>query len=95
MSEEIKEVVEQTEVASEAPTYDPSKKYTWSTEHNFTISGGEFGVILNALRAVTNTPEAHAIFLADRAAGAVEAVLARGVEAGIVKEVEEAPKGSL
>lgn len=91
MSEEIKEV----EVANEAPTYDPSKKYTWSTEHQFTISGGEFGVILNALRAVTNTPEAHAIFLADRAVGAVEGILARGVEAGIVKEVEEAPKGSL
>ena len=91
MSEQINEV----EVANEAPSYDPSKKYTWSTEHNFTISGGEFGVILNALRAITNTPEAHAIFLADRATGAIESVLARGVEAGIVKEVEETPKNTL
>jgi hypothetical protein len=91
MSEQINEV----EVANEAPSYDPSKKYTWSTEHNFTISGGEFGLILNALRAITNTPEAHAIFLADRAAGAVESVLSRGVEAGFVKEVEDTPKNTL
>jgi len=92
MSEQINEI---EDVVNETPSYDPSKKYTWSTENNFTISGGEFGLILNALRAITNTPEAHAIFLADRAAGAVESVLAKGVEAGFVKEVEETPKNTL
>ena len=92
MSEQINEI---EDVVNETPSYDPSKKYTWSTENNFTISGGEFGLILNALRAITNTPEAHAIFLADRAAGAVESVLARGVESGLVKEVEETPKNTL
>jgi hypothetical protein len=78
------------------PSYDPNKKYTWSQDDLFVVSGGEFGVLLNALRAVLNTPESQRILLADRANNIVEQALARAVENGVVKEVaEEENKSSL
>jgi hypothetical protein len=77
------------------PSYDPNKKYTWSQDDLFVVSGGEFGVLLNALRAVLNTPESQRILLADRANNIVEQALARAVENGIVKEVPEEDKSSL
>jgi hypothetical protein len=70
-------------------TYDPNKKYTWTPEDTFTISGGEFGVILNTLRAILNTPEASKILLANQANNIVEATLAKAVESGVVKEAPE------
>ena len=99
MSEEIKEfapVVEETPVAQEeGPKFDPNKKYTWASDTSIVISGSEFGAILNALRNVTTTPEAQAIFKAAEAADRVEQVLIRNVEAGIIVEAPEVPKGSL
>jgi hypothetical protein len=77
------------------PSYDPNKKYTWSQDDLFVVSGGEFGVLLNALRAVLNTPESQRILLADRANNIVEQALARAVENGVVKEVPEEDKSSL
>jgi len=71
-------------------TYDPNKKYTWTPEDVFTISGGEFGVILNALRAILTTSEASKILLANQANNIVEATLAKAVEEGVVKEVQDA-----
>ena len=74
--------------AQEAPKYDPNKKYTWSTDDMFVINGAEFGVILNSLRAQLATEEAARILLANRANNTVEQVLARSVEAGVIKEAE-------
>ncbi len=73
---------------NQKPVYDPNKKYTWTQEDQFTLSGGEFGLILNTLRAVLNTPEAARILLANQANNVVEGVLAKGVEAGVIKEEE-------
>ena len=73
-----------------APVYDPNKKYTWAAEDSFILSGGEFGVILNTLRAILGTPEAAKILLANQANNIVEGSLARAVESGIVKEAVEA-----
>ena len=70
-------------------TYDPNKKYTWTPEDQFTLSGGEFGVILNALRAILNTEEAAKILIANQANTVVEGALAKAVEAGIVVEAPE------
>ncbi len=70
-------------------TYNPNKKYTWTPEDEFTLSGGEFGVVLNALRAILNTPEAAKILIANEANNVVEKSLAKAVEAGFVKEVPE------
>lgn len=71
-------------------SYDPNKKYGWTPDDQFVMSGQEFGIVLNALRAVLNTQEAAKILLANEANKAVEAILAKGVEAGMVKEIEEA-----
>jgi hypothetical protein len=70
-------------------TYDPNKKYSWTPEDSFTLSGGEFGVILNTLRAILSTPEASKILLANQANTIVEATLAKAVENGVVKEAPE------
>ena len=70
-------------------SYDPSKKYAWTPEDQFTLNGGEFGLILNALRSVLNTPEAARILIASQANDAVEKILAKAVETGVVKEAQE------
>lgn len=70
-------------------TYNPQARYTWTPEDKFTLSGAEFGLILNTLRAVLSTEEAAKILLANEANQAIEAVLAKAVEADIVKEVEQ------
>lgn len=77
------------------PSYDPNKKYIWNQEDTFTLSGGEFGVVLNALRAILNTQEAARILIANQANNIIEETLAKAVEAGIVKEAEEQPQSSL
>lgn len=85
MTEDIKEFA----AIEETPKFNPAKKYTWARDAQFTISGGEFGQILNALRSVVATQEAQAIFLANEAVGAIENILGNAVESGLVKEVQE------
>ncbi len=70
-------------------SYDPNKKYTWTPEDQFVLSGGEFGLVLNALRAVLNTQEAARILIANEANKIVEGALQRAVENGIAKEAED------
>ena len=69
--------------------YDPNKRYNWTPDDSFILSGGEFGLILNALRAVLNTQEAARILIANEANKIVEGALQRAVENGIAKEAEE------
>ena len=71
------------------PSYDPNKKYTWTPDDSFVLSGGEFGLVLNALRAVLNTPEATRILIANQANTIVEGALQRAVENGVAKEAQE------
>jgi len=73
-------------------TYDPNKRYTWTPDDQFTISGAEFGLILNSLRATISTPEAARILLANEANQAIENALAKAVEADVVKEVIDQPE---
>lgn len=76
-------------------TYDPNKRYTWTPEDKFEFNGAEFGLILNAFRAVLNTEEAARILLANEANQAVERALAAAVEADVVKEADNTPKAGL
>jgi hypothetical protein len=71
--------------------YDPNKRYTWGPEDKFELNGKEFGLILNSLRAILNTEEAAKIMLAQQANLAIESIMARGVEADVIKEVAEEP----
>jgi hypothetical protein len=73
-------------------TYDPNKRYTWTPDDKFEISGAEFGLILNSLRATISTPEAARILLANEANQAIENALAKAVEADVVKEVVDQPE---
>jgi len=84
-----------TDTTEQTPKFDPTKKYTWPRDTQIVISGAEFGTILNALRAVTTTPEAQAIFLAAEAANKIEDVLVRSVETGLFTELTDTPKNSL
>lgn len=73
----------------QAPKFDPNKKYTWEYGTEFVLNGKDFGMILNALRAVINTKEAQTILLAKQAGDALEEVLEQAVNAGVVVELPE------
>lgn len=72
----------------EKPTFDPNKKYTWPVDAEITLSGNEFGLIMNALRATISTKEAATIILAHKASEMIEDILVRTVESGIAVETE-------
>jgi hypothetical protein len=76
-------------------TYDPSKRYTWTPDDKFELSGAEFGLILNTLRSILSTEEAARILLANQASEVIEGIMAKAVESDIIKEAPEAPKSSL
>lgn len=77
-------------------SYDPNKKYTWTPDDSFIVSGAEFGILLNSLRAILSTQDAQRILLADKANNIIENALARAVESGVVKEApEDIPQNSL
>lgn len=69
--------------------YNPNKKYTWGPEDHFTLTGNEFALILNSLRAVLGTPEASRIMLAHQANNIIEQMVERAVEAGVAVEIQE------
>jgi len=71
---------------SDKITYDPTKRYTWTPTTEFTLTGEQFGLILNSLRGVISTPEAARILLAAQANDSLESVLANAVESGAVVE---------
>lgn len=68
--------------------YDPSRMYTWTPEDKFEMSGEQFGIILNAVRGILSTPEAARILLLDKANTAIEDMMAKAVEQGIVVEAD-------
>ena len=73
----------------QGPKFDPNKKYTWDMNAQFVLDGGNFGMLLNAMRAVINTKEAQTILLAKQAGDVLEETLAAAVEAGVVVELPE------
>ena len=86
------EIINFEDVAKQAPQgpkFDPTKKYTWAQDTTFTISGGEFGLLLNTLRAITSTKEAQTVILAQQAGDVLEKTLASGVESGIIVEIPQ------
>jgi hypothetical protein len=72
--------------------YDPAKRYTWTPEDTFTISGQDFGLFLNTVRSYLSSEEAARFQLMIKANEVIEKIMVSGVEADIIKEVvEEAP----
>lgn len=75
--------------------YDPNKGYKWEPTDTFVLTGNDFGIVLNALRAVISMPVGlTTLKMAERASQAIENSLKAAVEVGIVKEapLEEKPK---
>lgn len=72
--------------------YNPNAKYTWTPEDTFTLTGQEFGLFLNTVRAYLSSEEAARFQLMLQANQVIEKLMIQGVEADIIKEVvEETP----
>lgn len=67
--------------------YDPTKKYTWNLEEEFTLSGKDFGLLLNTVRAMLNTEEAIKYQLLFKTNDMIEKIMSGAVESGAVTEV--------
>ena len=70
-------------------TYNPNAKYTWTPEDTFTLTGQEFGLILNTVRAYLSSEEAARFQLMIQANQVIERIMVSSVEADIIKEVVE------
>lgn len=73
-------------------SYDPNKNYKWEPTDTFTITGKDFGIILNTIRASLSTEEAKKVMVLQQAGMILEGVLAKNIESGVVKEVVEEQK---
>ena len=69
--------------------YNPNAKYTWTPEDTFTLSGKDFGLILNTVRAYLSSEEAARFQLMVQTNQVIEKVMREGVESGSIKEVVE------
>jgi hypothetical protein len=76
--------MEEQPSVQELPTFDPSKEYKWTIDTEFTLTGSEFAVVMNAFRAILSTEEAQKIINVNKAAEAMEIVLGKAVEEGKV-----------
>ena len=74
-----------------ANTFDPNKSYKWQPTDKFEVSGNDFALILNTIRAILSTEDAQKIILANEANKAAEGILGKGVEAGFVVENDQQP----
>jgi hypothetical protein len=86
------EELEKKEPKVKKPVYNPQGKYNWKEGDIFPVSGKEFGLLINAFRAVLSTREAQTILLVERANEVIENLLATSVENGIATEVKNETK---
>lgn len=71
--------------------YNPNARYTWTPEDTFTLSGQEFGLILNTVRSYLASEDAARFQLMSQTNEVIEKILKAGVEADVIKEVSETP----
>jgi hypothetical protein len=67
--------------------YNPNSKYTWTPEDRFELTGQEFGLILNTVRAYMGSEEAAKFQLMSQTNQVIERVMKQYVEADVIKEV--------
>jgi hypothetical protein len=70
-------------------TYNPNLRYTWTPEDTFTLTGAQFGLFLNTVRAYLSSEEAARFQLMMQANQVIEELMIKGVESDVIKEVEE------
>ena len=83
------EIVKDEPSAVVAPEFDPRKKYTWSSDTTFTLSGNQFGMLLNTVRAVLSTREAQIVMMAADSSDVLDGIMAEYVAKGAITEVQE------
>ena len=71
--------------------YDPAKRYTWTPEDTFTLTGKQFGLFLNTVRSYLSSEEAARFQLMMQANQVIEELMIKGVESDMIKEVEDTP----
>ncbi len=72
--------------------YNPNAKYTWTPEDTFTLSGQDFGLILNTVRSYLSSEEAARFQLMIQTNQVIEKIMKEAVENDVIKEaVEEVP----
>ncbi len=70
--------------------YNPEKMYSWNPDETFSISGREFGLILNTLRSVLNTEQAQQIILANKTNEILEKIMEENVKSGkIIEKIQQ------
>lgn len=69
-------------------SYDANKQYSWNPDEQFTLSGRDFGLILNTIRAILSTEQAAQILLAARTNDVLEKLMKENVEKGKIIEKE-------
>jgi len=69
--------------------YNPEKMYSWNPDETFSISGREFGLILNTVRSVLNTEQAQQIILANKTNEILEKIMEENVKSGKIIEKEQ------
>ena len=69
--------------------YDPAKRYTWTPEDTFMLTGAQFGLILNTVRSYLSSEEAARFQLMVQTNQVIEELMIKGVENDTIKEVEE------
>ena len=70
--------------------YNPDKMYSWNPDETFSISGREFGLILNTLRSILNTEQAQQIILAHKTNEVLERIMEENVKNGkIVEKIQQ------
>jgi hypothetical protein len=72
-------------------TYDPNKRYTWTPEDKFELTGQEFGLILNTVRTYLMSEDAARYNLMLQTNEVIENIMAKGVQADIIKEAPQEP----
>ncbi len=71
--------------------YDPNKRYTWTPEDKFELTGQEFGLILNTIRSYLMSEDAARYNLMLQTNEVIQNIMAKGVEADIIKEAPQEP----
>jgi len=79
--------------------YDSQKRYTWTPEDKFEITGQEFGLILNTVRSYLASEDAARFQLMQQTNQVIEKIMKAGVENDVIKEavdeVQEPVKNSM
>ena len=75
--------------------FDPSKRYEWDEQDQFSITGREIDSLNRAINAQISTPEFQRMLLVQQAAITMQNFLKECVEQGVIKEavVKADPSG--